>query len=172
MTAIPALGANSGSGGGGGRTLSGTNHFGSFGGGDHHAGDGGRGPNGNCPTLGFVSNLAHSVIKEQEDESASNISDADSASTNEEMDDDELALLGAPWAKEGNLQRKPYWDGPGKRSKQKHWKQYFVVIQSGDLHMFVFGESQSVAVRSGEGVGGGNWMVSRSCPYLFGVSTI
>ncbi len=90
------------------------------------------------PSLGFASNLSHTVIKEQEDEGASEASDV-SDSTVDEFDDDELALLGAPWAKEGTLQRKPYWDAPSKRAKEKNWKQEFVVIQKGDLHMFTFG---------------------------------
>lgn len=111
-----------------------------------------------APTLGFVSNLAHTVIKEHDDETGS-VSSMASDSTVEDMDDDELALLGAPWAKEGNLQRKPYWDGPNKRSKDKAWAQFFVVIQKGDLHMFVFGETRGPRAAS-SGLGGGNWLVS------------
>ncbi len=114
------------------------------------------------PSLGFASNLSHTVIREQEDEAGSAAS-ITSDSTVEDLSDDELALLGAPWAKEGNLQRKPYWDGPHKRSKDKNWKGVFVVIQKGDLHMFTFGEGSSSISSGGMGggVGGGNWMVSR-----------
>jgi PH and SEC7 domain-containing protein len=82
-----------------------------------------------------------------------------SDSTLDDLNDDELALFGAPFAKEGNLSRKPYWDAPNKRSKEKSWKQAFVVIQKGDLHMFTFGEGSSRST-SGAAVGGGNWMVS------------
>jgi hypothetical protein len=85
--------------------------------------------------------------------------------TLDELDDDELALLGAPWAKEGNLSRKPYWEAPGKRSKDKAWKQTFVVIQKGDLSMFTFGETSSKAIAGGA-VGGGNWMVSSAASPL------
>jgi len=79
-----------------------------------------------------------------------------STDTTDDMTDDELALLGPPWAKEGLLSRKLYWESAGKRSQKKDWKQFFVVIQKGELHMFVFGETN--AASSGT-FGGGNWMV-------------
>lgn len=76
--------------------------------------------------------------------------------------DEELALLGAPWAKEGNLCKKQYREVPEKRFKAKNWMNVFVVIQKGVLNMFVFGESGS---GSAGGVGGGNWLVSSEiCP--------
>lgn len=105
-------------------------------------------------SLGFASNLSHTVIKEHDDEVGS-VDSHVSTSTADDMDDDELALLGAPWAKEGMLQRKLYWESAGKRSQKKDWKQFFVVIARGDLHMFVFGEGSN----SFGPVGGGNWMV-------------
>lgn len=71
---------------------------------------------------------------------------------------DDLALLGAPWAKEGLLQRKVQVEAQGKKMQKKDWKQFFVVIQKGDLHMFVFGSGGGMS--SGGGFGGGNWMVS------------
>jgi PH/SEC7 domain-containing protein len=75
------------------------------------------------------------------------------------MNDDELALLGAPWAKEGMLQHKLYWESTGKRAKKSDWKQYFVVISKGELFMFTFGEKGSSSFVGGT-VGGGNWLVS------------
>lgn len=84
-----------------------------------------------------------------------------SESTLDELDEDELALLGAPWAKEGILWRKSAFEAGGKKSASKGgWKQYFVVIQKSDLHLFTFGESRGTPV--GGTVGGGNWLVSRS----------
>ena len=106
--------------------------------------------------MGFASNLSHNVIKEHDDEARS-IDSATSTSTADEMTDDELALLGAPWAKEGLLSRKLYWEAPNRRAKQKDWNKYFVVIQKGDLHLFVFGGGGSAS--RGGAVGGGNWMV-------------
>jgi hypothetical protein len=109
------------------------------------------------PTLGFVSNLAHTAIKEQEIEIASLRSNRTMGSE-DDLTDDQLALMGAPWAKEGNLSRKLFWDGAKKRNKDKNWKQVFTVLQKGEIHMFVFGEGSQV--QPGNPVGGGNWMVS------------
>ncbi|WVQ97714.1 hypothetical protein IAU59_004828 [Kwoniella sp. CBS 9459] len=109
-----------------------------------------------APTLGFASNLSHTVIREHDDELRSvdsQISDSDA----EDMDDDELALLGAPWAKEGLLSRKLYWETVGKRAKKNDWKQFFVVISKGDLYMFTFGEKGGGGFGGGS-VGGGNWL--------------
>lgn len=109
------------------------------------------------PTLGFVSNLAHTAIKEQEIEIASLRSNRTMGSE-DDLTEDQLALMGAPWAKEGNLSRKLFWDGAKKRNKDKNWKQVFTVLQKGEIHMFVFGEGSQV--QPGNPVGGGNWMVS------------
>lgn len=109
------------------------------------------------PTLGFASNLSHTIIKEaQEDDDRSVRSDI-STSTTISISDEELALLGAPWAKEGMLCRKQYWESAGKRAKDKTWLDVFVVIQKGELSMFVFGDHTSGA--SGT-FGGGNWLAN------------
>ncbi len=89
-----------------------------------------------------------------------------SESTLDELDDDELALLGAPWAKEGMLWRKSTVEAGGKKTGGKGgWKQYFVVIQKSDLHLFTFGEGGGTSFGGGT-VGGGNWLVSRIPPAL------
>ncbi|KAJ6499316.1 hypothetical protein C8R45DRAFT_1071846 [Mycena sanguinolenta] len=107
------------------------------------------------PTLGFASNLSHTIIREaQEDDDRSGCSD-DSAGTDISISDEELALLGAPWAKEGMLCRKQYWESVGKRSRDKTWLDVFVVIQKGELNMFTFGDASPGA--SGT-FGGGNWL--------------
>ncbi|KZT56184.1 hypothetical protein CALCODRAFT_497760 [Calocera cornea HHB12733] len=132
------------------------------------------------PTLGFASNLSHSIIKESLGEdsdghrsgrglstaggkrdlashsTASLVSQGQESNDDGELSDEELALLGPPWAKEGMLCRKQYWESAGKRAKNKDWKDVFVVIQKGELSMFVFGEGSST--RAGAGVGGGNWL--------------
>ncbi|KAI0320783.1 hypothetical protein OF83DRAFT_498953 [Amylostereum chailletii] len=107
------------------------------------------------PALGFASNLSHTIIREtQEDDDRSHQSD-ETADTTISISDEELALLGAPWAKEGMLCRKQYNESAGKRAKSKAWLDVFVVIQQGELNMFTFGGhaggSQGV-------VGGGNWL--------------
>lgn len=108
------------------------------------------------PILGFASNLSHTIIREaQEDDDRSTHSD-DSTSTTISISDEELALLGAPWAKEGMLCRKHYWEATGKRAKDKSWLDVFVVIQKGELNMFTFGDNGA----AGSGTfGGGNWLV-------------
>ena len=57
------------------------------------------------------------------------------------------------------LCRKQYWESAGKRAKVKTWMDVFVVIQKGELSMFVFGETSANA-GGGVTVGGGNWLVS------------
>ena len=78
-------------------------------------------------------------------------------STSVSITDEELALLGAPWAKEGMLCRKQYWESTGKRAKSKNWMNVFVVIQKGELSMFTFGGEGGGGATMG--VGGGNWLV-------------
>ncbi|KII92375.1 hypothetical protein PLICRDRAFT_695749 [Plicaturopsis crispa FD-325 SS-3] len=108
------------------------------------------------PALGFASNLSHTIIREtQEDDDHHSVHSQESGSTTISITDEELALLGAPWAKEGMLCRKQYWESVGKRAKDKAWLDVFVVIQQGELNMFIFGEHGG----GGSGVvGGGNWL--------------
>ena len=102
----------------------------------------------------------HSVIREHEDESQS-VESLASEATMDEFDDDELALLGAPWAKEGILWRRPAYEVGGKKTtSRRDWKQFFVVIQKGDLHLFTFGDGKGSSFGGGT-VGGGNWLVSQ-----------
>ena len=110
-----------------------------------------------APALGFASNLSHTIIREQREDDEHSLRSDDSSSTNISITDEELALLGPPWAKEGMLCRKQYWECTGKRAKSKQWLDVFVVIQKGELNMFVFnGHSGGNGTR---GIGGGNWLV-------------
>lgn len=86
-----------------------------------------------------------------------------SVSTVDELNDDELALLGAPWAKEGLLSHKLYMESSSKRAKKSEWKQFFTVVQNGELYMFVFGSGSGF---SGGSVGGGNWLVCHSAFHI------
>ncbi|RXK42093.1 hypothetical protein M231_00450 [Tremella mesenterica] len=113
------------------------------------------------PTIGFASNLSHTVIREtkETDSEAHSIASQVSQSSVSEMNDDELALLGAPWAKEGLLSRRLYIEAGGKKASKKEWKQFFVVVSLGELYMFTFGEgSKGGSGFAGGSVGGGNWM--------------
>lgn len=109
------------------------------------------------PSLGFASNLSHTIIKETQEDDMRSIDSDRTTSTGISITDEELALLGPPWAKEGMLCRKQYWESTGKRAKSKNWMDVFVVIQKGELSMFTFGEH---GVGGGGVVGGGNWLVS------------
>jgi len=113
------------------------------------------------PALGFASNLSYTIIREtQEDDDRSERSD-DSADTTISITDEELALLGPPWAKEGMLCRKQYNETAGKRARSKAWMDVFVVIQKGELNMFTFGNHVIDGQRV---VGGGNWLV---CSFIY-----
>lgn len=129
-----------------------------------------KGPNP-AGSLGFASMLTHTIIKEAQEEEARTGSILNSSlDAEDEIDDEELALIGAPWAKEGVLTRKHYWDAPSKRAKDKNWVETFVVVQRGTLSIFKFGDTQgngsggvkgSVSPLAGAGgfvVGGGNWL--------------
>ncbi|KAI6033019.1 hypothetical protein F5J12DRAFT_712114 [Pisolithus orientalis] len=107
------------------------------------------------PALGFASNLSHTIIREAQEDEDRSFTSIVSDSTNISISDEELALLGAPWAKEGMLCRKQYWESAGKRAKSKGWMDVFAVIQRGELNMFVFGAHGSTSTTV---VGGGNWL--------------
>lgn len=76
----------------------------------------------------------------------------------ESTTEEELALSGAPWAKEGLIQRKHYWEATGKRSKDKNWLQVFVVIAQGEMRMFRFDGAGTMRGGSAA-LGGGDWTV-------------
>ncbi|SPO20231.1 uncharacterized protein UTRI_00628_B [Ustilago trichophora] len=139
-------------------------------------------------TPGFASTLTQTIIKESMEEEAAagnaNLSGATENPLDEEDDDDKLALAGPPWAKEGSLTRKQYWESAGKRSKDKSWTELFVVVSKGTLSMFRFdtGGSSSASVgtsskakgrpsAAGSGsaaassavLGGGNWLSNATC---------
>ncbi|KAJ1305839.1 hypothetical protein OPQ81_010564 [Rhizoctonia solani] len=115
-----------------------------------------------APTLGFASNLSHTIIKEAQEDDVGSVKSDVSNSTTVSITDEELALLGPPWAKEGMLCRKQYWESAGKRAKVKTWMDVFVVIQKGELSMFIFGETSANA-GGGVTVGGGNWLSNANC---------
>ncbi|TFY55545.1 hypothetical protein EVJ58_g8172, partial [Rhodofomes roseus] len=106
------------------------------------------------PAMGFASNLSHTIIRETQEDDSHSMKSEDTG-TDVSITDEELALLGPPWAKEGMLCRKQYWESTGKRAKTKTWMDVFVVIQKGELSMFIFGEHAHGASHV---VGGGNWL--------------
>ncbi|KAK0546075.1 hypothetical protein OC845_004781 [Tilletia horrida] len=113
-----------------------------------------------APALGFASTLSQSIIKEAHDEDAT----PSGAGASDEIGDDDLALMGPPWAKEGFLTRKHYYEGPHKRSKEKVWVEVFVVVQKGMMNMFQFNSNGTSTIKPNPKqketavVGGGNWL--------------
>ncbi|SJX60602.1 uncharacterized protein SRS1_11831 [Sporisorium reilianum f. sp. reilianum] len=139
-------------------------------------------------TPGFASTLTQTIIKESmEEDAASGVAKASTTAEtplDEEDDDDQLALQGPPWAKEGSLTRKYFWESTGKRAKDKNWTEVFVVVSKGTLSMFRFGMgggsaagassgktkgrasaavSSEVGAGSGAVLGGGNWLSNATC---------
>jgi PH and SEC7 domain-containing protein len=108
--------------------------------------------------LGFASNLSHTIIRETLEDDVRSVRSVDTLSTSVSISDEELALLGAPWAKEGMLCRKQFWETSKRRAKSRTWMNVFVVISKGDFSMFTFGENGPAS--SMNTVGGGNWLVS------------
>ncbi|KAJ1035121.1 hypothetical protein NDA18_000719 [Ustilago nuda] len=132
-------------------------------------------------TPGFASTLTQTIIKESMEEEAAASGTVNSLFSkaenvvDEEEDDDKLALAGPPWAKEGSLTRKHYWEATGKRAKDKAWTEVFVVVSKGTLSMFRFDSGSSSASTgtsskaksqrsaAGAGIGGGNWLSNATC---------
>ena len=114
---------------------------------------------GFAATIGFASNLSHAVIREHDDETHSVDSRHTTSTVDDDLNDDELALYGAPWAKEGMLWKRNAEDPSVKKTTKKDWKQFFVVVQRGELLFFTFGAGSGSGSGS-FGVGGGNWLVS------------
>ncbi|KAK4056662.1 hypothetical protein OIO90_002214 [Microbotryomycetes sp. JL221] len=126
------------------------------------------------PTIGFAKNLSHTIIREQQEDELANLAALQTSNNDNttstttvigagdeddmiEITDEELALMGAPWAKEGLVWRKHYWEMTGKRSKDKHWLQVFVVAGSGSLQMFRFDGAGGGGNSRGSRMGGGDW---------------
>ena len=82
------------------------------------------------------------------------------------LEDESLALAGAPWAKEGILHHKHHLDSQDKKSKKGNWTECFAVIEKGQMRLFSFNSKASMRTqknktqRAGTVVGGGNWTES------------
>lgn len=121
-------------------------------------------------SIGFANALSHAIIREE----GGGIINADSDSftiKGDLLDDESLALEGAPWAKEGMVKHKHHLEAPDRKSKERSWNECFAVISRGKLTLFNFntevktrslgrprtkqGQAASIA---GSRVGGGDWM--------------
>ncbi|CAG8465007.1 11089_t:CDS:10 [Cetraspora pellucida] len=98
-----------------------------------------------------------STIAECNEDEFDDRASIDSTSTSESL---ELYLSGAPYAKEGLLVRKHYWDSTNKRAKDKYWKECFVVVEKGEIRMYKFDTQNSSGSPGAGAIGGGNWMAN------------
>jgi hypothetical protein len=85
-------------------------------------------------TLANCSQTSKQTAPKDDDRSA--LSDTCESTTSITSTDEELALMGVPWAKEGMLCRKRCRESSGIEAKVKSWLDVFVVIQQGELKMF------------------------------------
>ncbi|KGO65455.1 SEC7-like, alpha orthogonal bundle [Penicillium italicum] len=111
-------------------------------------------------SIGFANALSQAIIRE--DSAPSVYSYEEPERTTPLLEDDTLALAGAPWAKEGSLKHKHHLDAVDKRAKDRNWNDCFAVIQQGWMRLFSFNNStksmrQKAKQRGGVMVGGGNW---------------
>lgn len=135
-------------------------------------------------SIGFANALSQAIIREENGDRRSAGTGTDNESTSMSvpgglLEDEALALEGAPWAKEGLVKHKHHLDGPGKKAKERSWNDCFAVISKGKLTLFAFKtstKSHSVGRKTlnkqqpggGAGgrsasvtaprVGGGDWM--------------
>lgn len=111
-------------------------------------------------SIGFANALSQAIIRE--DSATSIYSFEEPERTTPLLEDETLALAGAPWAKEGSVKHKHHLDAVDKRAKDRNWNDCFAVIQQGWMRLFSFNNaSKSMRMkakqRGGVVVGGGNW---------------
>ncbi|KAJ5152881.1 uncharacterized protein N7482_009359 [Penicillium canariense] len=109
-------------------------------------------------SIGFANALSQAIIRE---DSATSIYSYEEPSA-PLLEDETLALAGAPWAKEGSVKHKHHLDAVDKRAKDRNWNECFAVIQQGWMRLFSFSNAsksmrQKAKQRGGVVVGGGNW---------------
>lgn len=111
-------------------------------------------------SIGFANALSQAIIRE--DSATSVYSFDEPERTTPLLEDETLALAGAPWAKEGSVKHKHHLDAVDKRAKDRNWNECFAVIQQGWMRLFSFNNAsksmrQKAKQRGGVVVGGGNW---------------
>ena len=128
-------------------------------------------------SIGFANALSQAIIREEND-FAQAAADNQSASLSVPrglLEDEALALEGAPWAKEGLVKHKHHLETSGKKYKERTWNEAFAVISKGKLTLFAFNKSTKsmsmgrkahtkaqtngrAASAAAPRVGGGDWM--------------
>ncbi|KAK6357296.1 hypothetical protein TWF718_001613 [Orbilia javanica] len=109
-------------------------------------------------SIGFANALSTAIIREETGYSGLPSDDGEQSIQQTVLDDDvdELALYGAPWAKEGMIKHKHHLEAADKRAKNRGWVECFAVVEKGWMRLFLF-SSEKKKVTQGI-VGGGNWM--------------
>jgi hypothetical protein len=128
-------------------------------------------------SIGFANALSQAIIREENDfaqAAADNLS-ASLSVPRGLLEDEALALEGAPWAKEGLVKHKHHLETSGKKAKERTWNEAFAVLSKGKLTLFAFNKStktmsmgrkaQTKAQSNGRAAsaaaaprGGGDWM--------------
>ena len=123
-------------------------------------------------SIGFANALSQAIIREEGGTVAADSESALDSLKGEVLEDESLALEGAPWAKEGLVKHKHHLEAPDRKAKERSWSECFGVISKGKLTLFLFNtdtKSRSLgrnkAVKAGRAagvaatkVGGGDWM--------------
>jgi hypothetical protein len=132
-------------------------------------------------SIGFANALSQAIIRE---EGVGSGGDSESMSVVGLLEDESLALEGAPWAKEGMVKHKHHLETSDKKAKERNWSECFAVIGKGKLTLFNFnttnkshsmgrktlqkqnnnGRAASVAAPR---VGGGDWMENAEQLHVF-----
>lgn len=114
-------------------------------------------------SIGFATALSQAMFRDEDangNETAPSIMSSDMPH-DQLLEDESLALAGAPWVKEGMVIHKHHLDVRGKRAKERSWTEVFGVIQKGQMSLFSFSKSQRQKPRprtaGSVAVGGGNW---------------
>ncbi|KAF3906481.1 hypothetical protein ABW20_dc0106421 [Dactylellina cionopaga] len=109
-------------------------------------------------SIGFANALSTAIIREETGTNGFASDDGEQSIQPTVLDDDidELALYGAPWAKEGMIKHKHHLETADKRAKNRGWVECFAVVEKGWMRLFLF-PSDKRKITQGV-VGGGNWM--------------
>ena len=110
-------------------------------------------------SIGFANALSQAIIREE-----GTAGEEETLRAAPLLEDENLELAGAPWAKEGILKHKHHLESVDKRAKDRNWVESFAVIEKGYLRLFSFSMNakslrQKAKNQRGAGgvVGGGNW---------------
>lgn len=120
-------------------------------------------------SIGFANALSEAIIREENTGSGEGESFTMPGGL---LEDESLALEGAPWAKEGLVKHKHHLETPSRKAKERSWNDCFAVVSKGRLTLFAFNTSskshstgRKPFYKSGKAasvtstrVGGGDWM--------------